>query len=210
MTFSDGSTTIHHAANHCEKHPDREGKNLCVHCGKWFCDDCMSVTHRFLCEPCAAGAVEAKRERDIERERPRSPFVIPLIFGAFFLVTLVLRKLGIWLIAVPLFFLFVLHQFLPRRHIPWGHPRGARKDNQKGPVMKPKGLFNKKEAEITPQQLSTVLRLGGGAVTAGKLARAAGVSEESAKKFLDKQVVDGSLSVEAGDTELVYIKHGSL
>jgi hypothetical protein len=164
------------------------------------------MTHRFLCETCAAGALEAKRERDIERERPRSPFVIPLIFGAFFLVTLALRKLGIGLIAVPLFFFFVINQFLPKRRIPWGKRMGRLKRH----IMKPKGLFSKKQTEITSEQLTTVLRLGGGTVTAVKLARAAGVPEESAKKFLDKQVVDGTLSVEAGDTELVYIKHGGL
>jgi response regulator of citrate/malate metabolism len=61
-----------------------------------------------------------------------------------------------------------------------------------------------RRTELTNAQVDTLLRVTDNRLTAAKLAAAAGVSEEKAKKFLDKMVLDSKLDVEAGDGVLVY------
>jgi hypothetical protein len=195
MTLSDGDTVIHHRANVCVNHHDREGKNLCVHCGRWFCDACMSATHKYLCRQCALSALEAKREWD--KKPPRSPnrAALPLVFAGLGLAALALSRLGIGTIALPLiFFLLVKHFFKKRRDV-------------FKPGRKEKSLHKKTvpvSARITGEQLGALLRIGNGSVTAAKLANAADVGIDIAKKFLDKQVIEGVLYVEATEKELVY------
>jgi hypothetical protein len=63
-----------------------------------------------------------------------------------------------------------------------------------------------KNENITGEQLAALFRVSGGRITAEKLARAADVSTKAAKKVLDRQVIEGLLDVEAGDSELIYIK----
>jgi hypothetical protein len=113
------------------------------------------------------------------------------------MLALLLARFSIVLIAAPVvFFLFVKHVF------------GGRRD-----VFSPKRIIPgrkifsaKKNEDVTNEQLAALFRLGGGRVTADKLARATDVSVKTAKKFLDKQVVEGALDVEAGDSELIYVK----
>jgi hypothetical protein len=194
MTLSDENTIIRHRDNACVNHPDRVGRNLCVECGRWFCDDCMSSTHKYLCGRCAAEAIE-----EAGRHRGSSPsrLSLPLVFGGLFLLFFLLGRVGIGLIALPIaFFILVKHMFGGRRNVfSVKHVKPARKI-----------FLAKKNEDITEEQLATLLRLGGGRVTAEKLARAADVSVKTAKKFLDKQVVEGTLDVEAGDSELIYLK----
>jgi hypothetical protein len=203
MGFSDGTITIHHSSNVCVNHPDREARNLCVDCGQWFCDACMSSTHRYLCCRCATEAEAAKRAMDrrtVSRYNRRGSgrFTLPLICAGFFMMMLLLRKFGIVLIALPLAFFFLVKQALRgkrdvflTRHAPKGGPKK---------VFAP-------QKEITQEQLAALLRIGNGRVTAERLARATGVNLKTAKKFLDKQVVEGAISVEAGASELVYLSN---
>jgi hypothetical protein len=203
MTFSDENTIIHHRANVCVNHPDREAHNLCVECGQWFCDMCMSQTHRFLCRRCADEAVEARRElerrngRDTKRRSGR--LSLPLVVGGLFALIFLLRHIGIGLIVLPVaFFLFAKHVFGGRRDvfIPKQKPRMSARSE--GSV--------KTSGGITREQLAALLRIGGGRITAEKLAQAADVSANMAKKFLDRQVIEGTLGVEAGESELIYLQ----
>jgi hypothetical protein len=207
MSFSDGNTTIHHCANICVNHPDREARNLCVDCGQWFCDECMSTTHRYLCRQCAEEAVRLKRAMENRKtsryNRPQwaGKFTLPLALAGLFILTFLLRRIGIGLIALPIaFFLFAKQLFGGRREV------FSMKYKQKG--AQKKIFLAQKDKDITKEQLAALLRIGNGRVTAEKLARAADVSVKTAKKFLDKQVVESMLSVEAGDAELVYLKKG--
>ncbi|MDR1468924.1 MAG: B-box zinc finger protein [Spirochaetaceae bacterium] len=202
MSFSDGNTTIHHRANMCVNHSDREGRNLCVDCGQWFCDECMSTTHKYLCRRCAEEAVRLKRATESRetshfgRRQGKSKFTMPLTLAGLFLLTFLLRRMGIGLIALPIvFFLFAKQLFAGRREM---------RNKQRQASGK---IFSaQREKDITNEQLSTLLRIGNGRVTAEKLARAADVDIKTAKKFLDKQVVENILDVEAGEAELVYLK----
>jgi hypothetical protein len=196
MTFSDGNSTIYHRANVCVNHPEREGRNLCVECGQWFCDECMSMTHRYLCRRCAAEAVREVERRSVRGGR-RGKLALPLLFGGLFMLALFLARFGIVLIAAPIvFFFFVKHVF--------GGRRDVFSSKRIMPTMK---IFSaKKNEDVTNEQLLALFRLGGGRVTAEKLAHATDVSVKTAKKFLDKKVVEGTLDVEAGDSELIYVK----
>jgi hypothetical protein len=207
MSFSDGTTTIHHRANMCVNHPDREARNLCVDCSRWFCDSCMSTTHKYLCVRCAEEAVRLKYAREnhetsrYDGRRRTGGFTMPLIFAGLFALSILLRKIGIGLIALPVvFFLFSKQLFGGRREI---FPIRHKQKRTSGKIFS-----TKKDENVTNEQLATLLRIGNGRVTAEKLARAADVSVKTAKKFLDKQVVENNLDVEAGEAELVYIKKG--
>jgi hypothetical protein len=159
----------------------------------------MSATHKYLCGQCAAEAVSEKdrlaRLRDGHTGRRSGR--LPLVLGGLFVVALLLKQIGIGLIVLPVaFFLLVKNMFGGRRDV--FSPR------RRTPHRK---IFSaKKDEDITPEQLAALFRIGGGRVTATKLALAADASVKTAKKFLDKQVVDGVLDVEAGDSELIYIK----
>jgi hypothetical protein len=65
-------------------------------------------------------------------------------------------------------------------------------------------LAKKPAGEITDAQVATLLRITDNRLTVQRLAAATGATEKQAKAFLDKQVLSSKLSVEAGDTELVY------
>jgi hypothetical protein len=199
MTFSDGSSTIRHAVNSCVNHKDREGKNLCVHCGNWFCDECMSITHKYLCAICAGAAVEASENAKLENEKRRQRLhgssMLPLIFAGLMIAFLILLKQGVILVALPIAFFFAATKLFPRARGGFRHKVSSKK----------RSVFSKTR-EITTEQFAAVLRLEKGRVTAEKLARLTGVNEKSAKKFLGKEVIEGRLNVEASDTELVYTK----
>jgi hypothetical protein len=205
MSFSDGNTTIHHRVNACVNHADREARNLCVDCGQWFCDQCMSTTHKYLCRRCAEEAVWLKRATESRetshygRNRRGSAFTLPLALAGLFMLTFLLRRIGIGLIALPIaFFLLAKQLFGGRRKV---FPTKRAQKRGAGKIF-----WAQKEKDITSEQLATLLRIGNGRVTAETLARAADVSTKMAKQFLDKQVVENMLDVEAGDTELVYLK----
>jgi hypothetical protein len=201
MTFSDGNTTIRHRANVCVNHPDREAHNLCVECGQWFCDECMSTTHKYLCNRCAAEVVEAKYEMDRHRDNRsrRNKAASPLVFGGLFLAALLLSRFRIGLIVLPVAVFLLVKQLL-----------GGRREvfSLKAPRKKPTKRFwgVKKEETVTDEQLAVLFRIGGGTVTARKLAHAADVDIKTAKKFLDKKVVEGILDVKAGESELIYVR----
>jgi uncharacterized membrane protein len=201
MGFSDGTTTIHHSFNVCVNHPDREARNLCVDCGQWFCDDCMSSTHKYLCSRCATEAEAAKHALDRriasrDRHRGSGRFTLPLICAGLFMMMLLMRKFGIVLIALPLAFFFLIKQAFREKRDVFRTRHTPKRESKK--------VFASQE-EITQEQISALLRIGNGRLTAEKLARATGAHIKTAKKFLDKQVVEGTLSVEAGDSELVYL-----
>jgi hypothetical protein len=110
-----------------------------------------------------------------------------------------LRRFGIGLVVLPIvFFLLVKHLFGGRRDV------FGIKEKQRMPT----GTFfpAKTSGGITKEQLAALFRVSGGRVTAEKLARAADVSIKTAKKFLDKQVVEGTITVEAGQSELIYLQ----
>jgi hypothetical protein len=200
MTFSDENTTIYHRANVCVNHPDREARNLCVECGQWFCGECMSATHRYLCNRCAEDAVrEADRLARLRNGQTgrRGRLPVPLMFGGFFMLALLLARQSIGLVILPVAFFFLVKSVFGGRRDVFSSKRGA---------ASRKIIPVKKNENITGEQLAALFRIGGGRITAEKLARATDVSVKAAKKFLDKQVVDGTLDVEAGDSELVYIK----
>jgi hypothetical protein len=203
MTFSDENTTIRHRANVCVNHPNREAHNLCIECGQWFCDMCMSTTHKYLCCRCAKEAVEARRDmerngRDRYTKRRSGRLVLPLVVGGLLALIFLLKQIGIGLVVLPVaFFLLAKHLF------------GGRWDvfvpKQRRRMPTEKRLPAKASGDITKEQIAALLRIGNGRVTAEKLARAADVSIDTAKKFLDKQVIEGTLGVEAGEYELIYV-----
>jgi hypothetical protein len=198
MTLSDENTTIYHRANSCVTHPDREARNLCIECGQWFCDECMSATHKYLCARCAAEAVrEADQYMRSRRQRRSNKRSLPLLFGGLFLLALLLSRLGIGLVILPiLFFLLVKHALGSRRDV-FSAKRHL-------PVLK---IFPaKKNENVTKEQLDALFRIGNGRITAEKLAQATDVNIKTAQKLLDRQVVNGTLDVEAGVAELIYIK----
>lgn len=205
MSLSDENTTIHHRANNCVNHPDREARNLCVDCGQWFCDECMSATHKYLCRRCAEEALRLKRaaesremSRD-DRHRWAGKFTLPLALAGLFMLSFLLRQIGIGLIVLPIAcFLLAKQLFGGRREV------FSIRHKQKPEAGKI--FLTQKDKDITKEQLVTLLRIGNGRVTVEKLARAADVSVKTAKKFLDKQVIENMLSVEAGEGELIYLK----
>lgn len=205
MSFYDGNTTIRHRANVCVNHSDREARNLCVECGQWFCDECMSTTHKYLCRWCAEEAVRLKRTVESreksgdDRRRWAGKFSLTLTIAGLFMLSFLLRRIGLGFIALFVaVFLFTKQLIGGRREV------FSMRHKQKRVARK---LFLTQKGEnITEKQLATLLRIGNGRVTAEKLARAADVSVKKAKTFLDKQVVENMLAVEAGETELVYLK----
>ena len=205
MSFSDENTTIHHRANVCVNHPDREARNLCIECGQWFCDSCMSTTHKYLCLRCAEEvvrlqrAVESRQTSRYDRRRRAGAFALPLTLAGLFLLSFLLRQFGIGLIALPIaFFLFSKQLF--------GGPREVFSMRHKQKRAGGPFFLTQKDKGITEEQLATLLRIGKGRVTAEKLAHAADVGVKTAKEFLNKQVVENKLGVEAGETELIYLK----
>jgi hypothetical protein len=122
---------------------------------------------------------------------------LPLVLGGLLLLSMLLRQFGIVLLALPIAFFFFVKQV-------FGGQRDVFSAKYDAPTRK---IFPaKKDEVITQEQVAALFRIGGGRVTAEKLAFAADVSVKAAKKFLDRQVVDGALDVEAGDSELIYIK----
>jgi hypothetical protein len=102
----------------------------------------------------------------------------------------------------------VMHPRSRRRYPPdtWRglpHDRAAKHDGRRftrrdaPPSKKPAG-------EITDAQVATLLRITDNRLTARRLASATGVTDKQAKTFLDNQVLSDKLTVEAGDTELIY------
>jgi hypothetical protein len=207
MTFSDEDTTIHHRNNVCVNHPDREARHLCVECGQWFCGECMSATHKYLCDRCAKEAVRETastatqdkfaRAHNRQTERRSGRLHIPLLFGGFFALALMLARHSIGLVVLPVAFFFLVKSVFGGRRDVFSPKRGT----------PPRKIVpGKKNENITGEQLAALFRVSGGRVTAEKLARAADVSAKAAKKFLDRQVIEGTLDVEAGDSELIYLK----
>lgn len=40
----------------CAVHPERNGNNLCIKCGNWYCNDCMEHTNgQSICKMCNYG-----------------------------------------------------------------------------------------------------------------------------------------------------------
>jgi hypothetical protein len=205
MSFSDGNTTIHHRANICVNHSDREARNLCIDCGQWFCNECMSTTHKYLCRQCAEEVVrlklaeESRETSRYDRRRWANRVTLPLALAGLFMLAFLLRRIGVGLIALPVvFFLFAKQLFGERREV------FSMRHKQKR--MSGNILGARKDKPVTQEQLATLLKICNGRVTAEKLARAADVDIKTAKKFLDKQVIENMLGVEAGEAELVYLK----
>jgi hypothetical protein len=167
----------------------------------------MSGTHKYLCSRCAEEAVRLKHAMEsrepsrYDRRRRPGPFTLPLVFAGLFMLMFLLRIIGIGLIVLPVAFFLVAKQvFGGQRKV-----FSMRRTQKRGAGR----LFGaQKGKDITDEQLATLLRLGNGRVTAEILSRAAGVSMKAAKRFLDKQVIENMLDVEAGDTELIYLKKG--
>jgi hypothetical protein len=119
------------------------------------------------------------------------------MFGGLFMLGLLLARLNIGLILLPIASFFLIKSV-------FGGRREVFSPKREAPAKKI--IPAKKNENITGEQLAALFRISGGRITAEKLASATDVSTKAAKKFLDKQVVEGTLDVEAGDSELVYIK----
>jgi hypothetical protein len=165
----------------------------------------MSTTHKYLCRQCAEEAVRLKRAVEnretsrYDRRRWTDKVALPLALAGLFMLAFLLRRIGIGFIALPIaFFLFAKQLFRGRREV---FSTRHRQKRIPGKIM-----GARKDKPVTQEQFAALLRICNGRVTAEKLARAADVNIKTAKKFLDKQVIDNMLSVEAGETELVYIK----
>jgi hypothetical protein len=210
MALTSGDTVIRYKTNSCVNHPDREGAELCVHCGKYFCEECMSSTHRYLCKSCAVEV--AKREGDLEGKNRQNSVqkrraLTPLVFAGLAGLALLLARRGIGIIAFPaLFFLWVTSLRSPSRNKNAGS-QGFFDFFHKADPKRAKKFKQKVKGELlTEEQVNTLLRLSAGRVSASKLAKATGTTREAAKKFLDKMTVNGKLNVEAGTDELIYVK----
>jgi hypothetical protein len=87
----------------CENHHDRDGE-LCIDCGKYFCKECMSTTHKYLCKNCAESLPEINKPKAVTK---RSVFTLPLVFAVCLLLMSVLRHAGFFFLSVPIaFFIF--------------------------------------------------------------------------------------------------------
>lgn len=135
------------------------------------------------------------RNRQPGRRSGRLP--LPLLFGGFFMLAMLLARHSIGLIILPVAFFFLIKRA-------FGGRRDVFSAKRETPVKKI--VPAKKNENITGEQLAALFRVSGGRITAEKLARAADVSTKAAKKVLDRQVIEGLLDVEAGDSELIYIK----
>jgi len=181
----------------CSNHGLREGSNLCLECGKWYCGECMaSIVPRPVCKNCAAGSTAVSGFLGTEelnlpsfpaKTLARSGLVVANILLAALSVFLHI-KYGVWYFYIPLCASLLAH--LPLSYI----------------FKKPAGRKAAKTSAISQAQLETLFRIADGKVTAKRLAGATGTDLKTAEGFLNLQVLENKLSVSTNETELVYTK----
>lgn len=190
----------------CVNHPDRPANNLCLSCGKWYCDSCMNkASVPPLCRSCA-GQKNAGN--------PLGNAATDLLSSKISARTLkTLAKIGLCVSAVVIIGLTILFNtkgiaFL--FDMDFGFLRFA--PAFFALVLAGGGLFllrNKgrsvKKETITPAQIETLLKVDN-KLTPKRLASATGTSEEYAKKFLNDLTVEGKLIASTEAYEMVYSK----
>jgi hypothetical protein len=180
----------------CHNHPTREGNNLCLKCGNWFCADCMhSVTLQPSCKNCATGSVnptslDGARNYLLRFPNIKSLLHISLACSSFILLGIAFyfqTKYKINFIFIP-FGISLLLQI-------------------------PVALFLKASTtiakSITRAQLDSLFRTSE-IMTIKRLASATGTTEKIASDYLNKMVRENELVVSTNDSELIYQLPSSL
>ena len=60
----------------CTNHPEKEATKICVGCGNFFCDDCLTkIKNKNYCKDCVSDLLEEKQDTK-EEDKKASPQII--------------------------------------------------------------------------------------------------------------------------------------
>lgn len=200
----------------CANHPDRTAGNLCMGCGRWFCDSCMDKSQvPPVCANCSGISKVRQPEAEIVgvigriiSSSNRVKIFIKVGLGVFFAsvlgLTILFQIKGVaFLLDINYNFLRYIPVFIAFVAVAGGFILLGRKPHEKAGVPGK----NKKET-ITAAQIETLLRIDG-KLTPSRLAGATNTSKEYAKKVLNDMAAEGILNVSSPTDayELVYSKN---
>jgi len=194
----------------CANHPERIANNLCMSCGKWYCNSCMDISHSPpVCNNCKSAGTPENHSH--AAGTGHTSFFNKLFNSSDKVKTLIKGGMCVFFVGILIFtilfqikglklFTEINYNFL--RYIPVFAALIAviagfvllRSKSSKQTALK----------EITSAQIEALLKANN-TLTVSRLANATNTSEEYAKKVLDTMVVDGKLTISANYSyELVY------
>ena len=178
----------------CANHQNKIGKNLCIKCGKWFCDTCMqTISPEPICNGCSISNHSnnsIQLSTFLEQSKKLSlSIVIPMsIVAILFFLTLSYFIHAFFLIPVIEVFGVLFFFLLPK--------------------FKKKIKFSSKV--ISDAQVETVLALTNNRLTIPTLSEKTQTPLTTAEKKLKDMYLDGKLEMEENEGEIFYSNNKKL
>ncbi len=173
----------------CTNHFNKTGNNLCIKCGKWYCDSCMQMLKPApICKNCSiVNYPNIGIFKSFQNQFEKLPLISPIALSTIFMLILILLSFFVhFYFFLPLTVIIVIIIFLLKLKF------SNTKDNT--------------SKTITNAQVETLLKITNNYLTIDELSEKTQVTFEDAEKKLLEMYLDSKLEMEESEGIIYYFK----